>query len=50
MGELFFQGLCRIFGNFILAVVILPAVILFASHLIYIAIMTVRELKSNPEL
>lgn len=43
MGEIVEKAVYSIFGNMILALVIIPNAVIFLGYLIYIVIMSVRE-------
>ncbi len=43
MGDLVYRALCQLFGGFFAAVVLLPAGIMLAAWLLYIAVISVRE-------
>lgn len=47
MGELAWRGLSALAGNFIVAVVLLPVGLIFLAYLVYIVVMTVRELRKK---
>ena len=47
MGDIIYKALTDIFGNFIVAAVILPAAIIFVAYLIYIIVMTIKELRKK---
>lgn len=44
MGELVWRALSALAGNFIAAVVLLPAGLIFLAYFAYIVVMTIREL------
>ena len=44
MGEIVYRGLCQMFGYYILAVLILPVALIFASYLVYIVVMCILEM------
>ena len=45
MGDIVYKALVEMFGNFIIAVVILPGAIIFIAYLIYIIVMSIKEFK-----
>ncbi len=45
MGSIVERAIYSIFGNIILALVIIPISIIFLAYLIYIVVMTIKELK-----
>ena len=45
MGDIVYKALVEMFGNFIIAVVILPVAIIFIAYLIYIIVMSIKEFK-----
>ena len=45
MLENLFNALCQAFGQFILAVVLVPMGVILAGCLIYILVMTIREFR-----
>lgn len=47
MGELAWRALSALAGNFIAAVVLLPVGLIFLAYLVYIVIMTIRELRKK---
>ena len=47
MGTLAEAALCRGIGGFFLLFVICPAALLFLGHLVYIIVVTVRELRKK---
>lgn len=47
MGEVACRALSALAGNFIAAVVLLPAGVIFLAYLGYILIMTIRELRKK---
>lgn len=47
MGDIIYQALTDIFCNFIVATVIFPAAIIFVAYLIYIIVMTIKELRKK---
>lgn len=47
MGDIIYKALTDIFGSFIAATVILPAAIIFVAYLIYIIVMTIKELRKK---
>lgn len=49
MGELAWRALSALAGNFIVAVVLLPVGLIFLAYLVYIVVMTIRELRKNEQ-
>ena len=47
VGDIIYKALTDIFGNFIVATVIFPAAIIFVAYLIYIIVMTIKELRKK---
>lgn len=47
VGDIIYKALTDIFGSFIAATVILPAAIIFVAYLIYIIVMTIKELRKK---
>lgn len=47
VGDIIDKALTGMFGNFIVAAVILPAAIIFVAYLIYIIVMTIKELRKK---
>lgn len=47
MGELVWRALGGLAGNFIAAVVLLPAGLIFLAYFAYIVVMTIRELRKK---
>lgn len=47
MGDIVYKALTQLFSNFILAVVFLPISIIFLGYLIYIIVMTIKEIKKK---
>lgn len=47
MGELAWRALSALAGNFIAAVVLLPAGVIFLGYLVYIVAMTIREVRKK---
>ena len=47
MGDIIYKALTGIFGSFIAATVLLPAAIIFTAYLIYIIVMTIKELRKK---
>lgn len=47
MGELVWRALSALAGNFIAAVVLLPVGLIFLAYLVYIVVMTIRELRKK---
>ena len=47
MLENMFNALCQAFGQFLLVVVIVPMAVILAGYLIYILVMTLRELRKK---
>lgn len=45
VGDIIYKALTDIFGSFIAATVLLPAAIIFTAYLIYIIVMTIKELR-----
>ena len=43
MGDIVLRGFCALLGKFALAVLVVPAALLFGAYLVYIAVMTLRE-------
>ena len=44
MGDIVLRGFCALLGKFAFAVLMVPAALLFGAYLVYIVIMTLREL------
>lgn len=47
MGDIIYKALTAIFGSFIAATVLLPAATIFTAYLIYIIVMTIKELRKK---
>lgn len=47
MGELAWRALSALAGNFVAVVVLLPAGVIFLAYLVYIIVMTIRELRKK---
>ena len=47
VGDIIDKALTGMFGNFMVAAVILPAAIIFVAYLIYIIVMTIKELRKK---
>lgn len=47
VGDIIYKALTDIFGNFIVATVIFPAAIIFVAYLIYIIVITIKELRKK---
>ena len=47
MGELASRALSALAGNFIAAVVLLPAGVIFLGYLVYIVVMTIRDVRKK---
>lgn len=47
MGDIIYKALTDIFGSFIATTVLLPAAIIFTAYLIYIIVMTIKELRKK---
>lgn len=47
MGDIIYKALTDIFGSFIAATALLPAAIIFTAYLIYIIVMTIKELRKK---
>lgn len=47
MGELVWRGLSALAENFIAAAVLLPVGLIFLAYLVYIVVMTIRELRKK---
>lgn len=47
MGDIIYKALTDIFGYFIVATVILPTAIIFVAYLIYIIVMTIKEIRKK---
>ncbi len=47
MGEIVYKAICDFASNFVLLFVILPLAIIFFGYLIYILIMTFKEIKKK---
>lgn len=47
MGELVWRALNALAGNFIAAAVLLPVGLIFLAYLVYIVVMTIRELRKK---
>ncbi len=47
MGEIVYKAICDSASNFVLLFVILPLAIIFFGYLIYILIMTFKEIKKK---
>lgn len=47
VGDIIYKALTDIFCKFIVATVIFPAAIIFVAYLIYIIVMTIKELRKK---
>ena len=47
MLDIVFEWICWVFGQFILAVVLVPMGIILAGWLVYILVMTIREFRGK---
>lgn len=47
VGDIIYKALTDIFGSFIATTVLLPAAIIFTAYLIYIIVMTIKELRKK---
>lgn len=47
MGELAWRALSALAENFIAAVMLLPAGVIFLGYLVYIVVMTIREVRKK---
>ena len=47
VGDIIYKALTDIFGNCMVATVIFPAAIIFVAYLIYIIVMTIKELRKK---
>ena len=45
MLDILFNAICQAFGQFLLAVVLVPMGIILAGYLLYILVMTIREFR-----
>lgn len=45
MLDILFNAICRAFGQFLLAVVLVPMGVILAGYLVYILLMTLREFR-----
>ena len=45
MLDILFEWICWVFGQFLLAVVLVPMGIILAGWLVYILVMTIREVR-----
>ena len=47
MLDIVFEWICWVFGQFILAVILVPMGVILAGYLVYILVMTIRELRKK---
>ena len=45
MLDILFNAICQAFGQFLLAVVLVPMGVILAGYLVYILVMTLREFR-----
>ena len=47
MLDIVFEWICWVFGQFILAVILVPMGVILVGYLVYILVMTLRELRKK---
>ena len=45
MGDIVYKAFVEMFGNFMIAVVILPVAAIFIAYVVYTIVMTIKEFK-----